>query len=122
MGLVGTNSQGIATSVLAEWVKKVSDIPMPEPDKAKLDDYIDDLYNKVGECKCFKAFIIIKLILFVLNFVFQLRTLIQKIFKFLIILLKTISCFINTNSDIKLKWEQVKFESTSQIVVNFCVL
>lgn len=51
MGLVGTNSQGIATSVLAEWVKKVSDLPMPEEDKMKLDDYIDDLYSKVGECK-----------------------------------------------------------------------
>lgn len=52
MGLVGTNSQGIATSVLAEWVKKVSDLPMPDADKQKLDEYIDDLYNKVGECKC----------------------------------------------------------------------
>ncbi|XP_061393636.1 histone-lysine N-trimethyltransferase SMYD5 [Musca vetustissima] len=49
MGLVGTNSQGVATSVLAEWVKKVSDLPMPEEDKAKLDEYIDDLYNKVSE-------------------------------------------------------------------------
>ncbi|XP_037812103.1 SET and MYND domain-containing protein 5 [Lucilia sericata] len=49
MGLVGTNSQGVATSVLAEWVKKVSDLPMPEADKVKLDEYIDDLYNKVGE-------------------------------------------------------------------------
>uniref|UniRef100_T1PLE1 Protein-lysine N-trimethyltransferase SMYD5 n=1 Tax=Musca domestica TaxID=7370 RepID=T1PLE1_MUSDO len=49
MGLVGTNSQGVATSVLAEWVKKVSDLPMPEADKAKLDEYIDDIYNKVSE-------------------------------------------------------------------------
>lgn len=49
MGLVGTNSQGIATSVLAEWVKKVSDLPMPEADKNKLDEYIDDLYSKVGD-------------------------------------------------------------------------
>lgn len=51
MGLIGTNQQGVATSVLAEWVKKVSDLEMPEADKAKLDEYIDDLYNKVGECK-----------------------------------------------------------------------
>lgn len=51
MGLIGTNQQGVATSVLAEWVKKVSDLDMPETDKAKLDEYIDDLYNKVGECK-----------------------------------------------------------------------
>lgn len=51
MGLVGTNSQGVATSVLAEWVKKVSDLPMPEADKAKLDEYIDDIYNKVSECE-----------------------------------------------------------------------
>lgn len=51
MGMIGTNSQGIATSPLAEWVKKVSDVPMPEGDKAKLDEYIDDIYNKVGECR-----------------------------------------------------------------------
>lgn len=49
--MIGTNSQGIATSPLAEWVKKVSDVPMPEGDKAKLDEYIDDIYNKVGECR-----------------------------------------------------------------------
>lgn len=49
MGLMGTNSQGIATSVLAEWVMKVSDLTIPEADKTKLDDYIDDLYNKLGD-------------------------------------------------------------------------
>ncbi|CAD6991600.1 unnamed protein product [Ceratitis capitata] len=49
MGMIGTNSQGIATSPLAEWVKKVSDLPLPDGDKAKLDEYIDDIYNKVGE-------------------------------------------------------------------------
>ncbi|XP_017492241.1 PREDICTED: SET and MYND domain-containing protein 5 [Rhagoletis zephyria] len=49
MGMIGTNSQGIATSTLAEWVKKVSDLPLPEEDKVKLDEYIDDIYNKVGE-------------------------------------------------------------------------
>lgn len=51
MGLMGTNSQGIATSVLAEWVKKVTELPLPETDKNKLDEYIDDIYHKVGECK-----------------------------------------------------------------------
>uniref|UniRef100_A0A1A9UIH0 Protein-lysine N-trimethyltransferase SMYD5 n=1 Tax=Glossina austeni TaxID=7395 RepID=A0A1A9UIH0_GLOAU len=49
MGLMGTNSQGIATSVLAEWVKKVTELPLPETDKNKLDEYIDDIYHKVGE-------------------------------------------------------------------------
>ncbi|XP_067642634.1 histone-lysine N-trimethyltransferase SMYD5 [Eurosta solidaginis] len=49
MGLIGTNSQGIATSPLAEWVKKVSDLPLPDGEKVKLDEYIDDIYNKVGE-------------------------------------------------------------------------
>ncbi|XP_055924091.1 histone-lysine N-trimethyltransferase SMYD5 [Eupeodes corollae] len=49
MALIGTNSQGIATSPLAEWVKKVSDLPLEEKAKQELDNYIDDLYNKVGE-------------------------------------------------------------------------
>uniref|UniRef100_A0A1A9WRS9 Protein-lysine N-trimethyltransferase SMYD5 n=1 Tax=Glossina brevipalpis TaxID=37001 RepID=A0A1A9WRS9_9MUSC len=49
MGLMGTNSQGVATSVLAEWVKKVTELPLPEHDKNKLDEYIDDIYQKIGE-------------------------------------------------------------------------
>ncbi|XP_053969518.1 histone-lysine N-trimethyltransferase SMYD5 [Anastrepha ludens] len=49
MGMIGTNSQGIATSPLAEWVKKVSDLQLPEEDKARLEEYIDDIYSKVGE-------------------------------------------------------------------------
>ncbi|KAL5274297.1 SMYD5 family protein [Megaselia abdita] len=51
MALIGTNSQGIATSSFAEWVKKVSDLTIPEEEKNKLESCIDDLYNKVGECK-----------------------------------------------------------------------
>jgi len=55
MGILGTNSQGIATSVLAQWVTKVSDLPLPEADKEQLDTVIDDLYAKVGECKLMSA-------------------------------------------------------------------
>lgn len=51
MAMIGTNSQGVATSSLAEWVKIVSDLPLPEKEKAQLEDCIDDLYNKVGECE-----------------------------------------------------------------------
>lgn len=51
MGIMGTNSQGIATSVLAQWVTKVSDLPLPDADKAQLDTVIDEIYVKVGECK-----------------------------------------------------------------------
>ncbi|XP_034116092.1 histone-lysine N-trimethyltransferase SMYD5 [Drosophila albomicans] len=49
MGILGTNSQGIATSVLAQWVTKVTDLPLPEADKKQLDTVIDGLYEKVGD-------------------------------------------------------------------------
>lgn len=49
MAMIGTNSQGIATSPFAEWVKKVSDLEMPQNTKDELDKYIDDLYFKVNE-------------------------------------------------------------------------
>lgn len=51
MALIGTNSQGIATSSLAEWVKVVTELSMPEETKKELDTYIDEMYNKVSECK-----------------------------------------------------------------------
>lgn len=51
MALIGTNSQGVATSSFAEWVKKVSALSLPEKEKEKLETCIDELYNKVGECK-----------------------------------------------------------------------
>lgn len=50
MGLIGTNSQGIATSVLAEWVTKVSDIKLSDVEREKLDQFIDDMYLKVNKC------------------------------------------------------------------------
>lgn len=56
MGILGTNSQGIATSVLAQWVTKVSDLPLPEADKEKLDTIIDELYAKVGDCESYFYF------------------------------------------------------------------
>ncbi|XP_030571930.1 SET and MYND domain-containing protein 5 [Drosophila novamexicana] len=49
MGILGTNSQGIATSVLAQWVNKVSDLPLSDADKESLDKVIDQLYAKVGD-------------------------------------------------------------------------
>ncbi|KAL7723668.1 hypothetical protein ACLKA6_007998 [Drosophila palustris] len=49
MGILGTNSQGIATSVLAQWVTKVSDLPLPDSEKEQLDTVIDDIYAKVGD-------------------------------------------------------------------------
>lgn len=51
MGILGTNSQGIATSVLAQWVNKVTELPLPDAEKESLDKVIDQLYEKVGECK-----------------------------------------------------------------------
>ncbi|KAH8288896.1 hypothetical protein KR054_011632 [Drosophila jambulina] len=49
MGIMGTNSQGIATSVLSQWVTKVTELSLPDADKAQLDTVIDGLYAKVGE-------------------------------------------------------------------------
>lgn len=51
MGLVGTNSQGIATSVLAEWVTKVCEMKLSEGEREKLDQFIDDVYLKINTCK-----------------------------------------------------------------------
>lgn len=49
MGLIGTNSQGVATSPFAEWVRKVSDVDLPPQEKLQLDNYIDELYHKLNE-------------------------------------------------------------------------
>lgn len=51
MALMGTNSQGIATSSLAEYVKCISELPFPEDEKTKLENFIDELYAKVGDCE-----------------------------------------------------------------------
>lgn len=49
MTLIGTNSQGIATSPFAEWVRKVTEVPMLDSDKVKLNEYIDNLYKQIGD-------------------------------------------------------------------------
>lgn len=49
MALIGTNSQGIATSSFAEWVRKVSEIDLPPNEKLQLDNFIDHLYHKANE-------------------------------------------------------------------------
>ncbi|EDW51593.1 SET and MYND domain-containing protein 5 [Drosophila sechellia] len=49
MAILGTNSQGIATSVLSQWVAKVSDLPLTDSEKEQLDTVIDGLYAKVAE-------------------------------------------------------------------------
>ncbi|KAH8416253.1 hypothetical protein KR009_010746, partial [Drosophila setifemur] len=49
MVIMGTHSQGIATSVLAQWVNKVTDLPLPDAERAQLDTVIDNLYTKMGE-------------------------------------------------------------------------
>lgn len=64
MGILGTNSQGIATSVLAQWVNKVSELPLPDAEKESLDKVIDQIYEKVGECKLQRLSLYIKNITF----------------------------------------------------------
>ncbi|XP_037947931.1 SET and MYND domain-containing protein 5 [Teleopsis dalmanni] len=49
LGLVATNSQGIATSVLADWVKKASAIPLPTQQKEVLEEHINSIYSAVDE-------------------------------------------------------------------------
>ncbi|KAH8421196.1 hypothetical protein KR009_006024, partial [Drosophila setifemur] len=49
MVIMGTHSQGIATSVQAQWVNKVTDLPLPDAERAQLVTVIDNLYTKMGE-------------------------------------------------------------------------
>jgi len=61
MAILGTNSQGIATSVLSQWVAKVSDLPLTDSEKEQLDTVIDGLYAKVGECNYFSDHLVSQL-------------------------------------------------------------
>lgn len=48
--LIGTNGQGIGTTSVGEWVKRVGDLEsLSDVDKKKLDQAIDDLYMKMDD-------------------------------------------------------------------------
>ena len=49
VALVGTNGQGVGTSPLSEWVKKVSTLTLPPSEKQTLDIFIDKLYDDLEE-------------------------------------------------------------------------
>ncbi|KAK3919604.1 SET and MYND domain-containing protein 5 [Frankliniella fusca] len=49
VALVGTNGQGVGTSSLSEWVKKVSALSLAPPDKQALDVFINKLYDDLEE-------------------------------------------------------------------------
>lgn len=49
VALVGTNGQGVGTSSLSEWVKKVSALSLGPPDKQALDVFINKLYDDLEE-------------------------------------------------------------------------
>lgn len=61
MAIIGTNSQGVATSSFAEWAQKVSSLSLPEEEKTQLEACLDDIYRKVGECKSNKVFVVLLL-------------------------------------------------------------
>lgn len=48
--LIGTNGQGIGTTAIGEWAKRVGELEtLSEEDKKKLEQAIDDLYMKMDE-------------------------------------------------------------------------
>jgi len=49
MALIGTNSQGIATSPFAEWVKKVTELKLSPDVETELNNFIDDIYTKLND-------------------------------------------------------------------------
>lgn len=49
LALVGTNGQGVGTSPLSEWVKKVSVLQLSETEREKVDTFIDKMYDDIEE-------------------------------------------------------------------------
>lgn len=49
LALIGTNGQGIGTSSFADWVRNVSELDLPDPQRESVDVLIDNLYNKLDE-------------------------------------------------------------------------
>ncbi|KAJ9600259.1 hypothetical protein L9F63_009435 [Diploptera punctata] len=49
IALVGTNAQGVGTSPLSEWVKKVTALQLPADEKHNLDSFIDNLYKQLDD-------------------------------------------------------------------------
>lgn len=47
--LIGRNGQGIGTSPFSVWVNNVTKLSLPEEDRKKVDQLIDDLYDKLDE-------------------------------------------------------------------------
>lgn len=47
--LIGRNGQGIGTSPFSVWVANVAKLNLPEDERKKVDQLIDDLYDKLDE-------------------------------------------------------------------------
>ena len=47
--LIGENGQGIGTSAFADWVRGVSELSLPEEEKAAVDEFIDTCYAQMDE-------------------------------------------------------------------------
>jgi hypothetical protein len=52
IGMVGTNGQGVGSSPLAEWAKRVGELEgLPETEKTELDAFVDKLYEDIEDGK-----------------------------------------------------------------------
>lgn len=47
LAMLGRNGQGVGTSVLAEWVKRVTNLDLPSDQKAALNAFIDEIYSRI---------------------------------------------------------------------------
>ncbi|XP_050730955.1 histone-lysine N-trimethyltransferase SMYD5-like isoform X3 [Eriocheir sinensis] len=47
VALVGTNGQGIGTSPLSRWVRNCDNLEVPDEERKKLNDLIDDVYEQL---------------------------------------------------------------------------
>lgn len=51
VALVGTNGQGIGTSPLSRWVRNCDNLEIPDEERKKLNDLIDDVYEQLEKGK-----------------------------------------------------------------------
>ncbi|XP_039257819.2 protein-lysine N-trimethyltransferase SMYD5-like [Styela clava] len=49
LALLGTNQQGVGSSSLSTWVKNCDELSLDEKERTKLDNFIDELYEKLEE-------------------------------------------------------------------------
>lgn len=58
IALVGLNGQGVGTSVFSEWVKKITELNLPESEKQNLDLLVEQIYDDMDSGKLNKRSVI----------------------------------------------------------------